>query len=196
MDNKELWKPIEQFKYIEVSSKGRVKRLAHKNKKERIQSEFAKDRDGYCRCTVTKLDGSYASVPVHRLVALAFIDNPDNKPSVNHIDGNRTNNNVENLEWVTARENVLHSYLFGGRKKCKNVPRNTLLTDFQINQIDYLRQFYTVNQIAKLFNIEYQSLKNIIHKKKQCEKLDNQQPSLYNSIYEEGSTTISRESKN
>ena len=195
MDNKELWKPIEQFKYIEVSSKGRVKRLAHKNKKERIQSEFAKDRDGYCRCSVMKLDGNYTSVPVHRLVALAFIDNPDNKPSVNHIDGNRTNNNVENLEWVTARENVLHSYLLGDRKKCKNVPRNTLLTDFQISQIDYLRQFYTVNQIAKLFNIEYQSLKNIIHKKKQCEKLDNQQPSLYNSIYEEGSTTISKESK-
>lgn len=195
MDNKELWKPIEQFKYLEVSSKGRVKRLAHKNQKERIQSEFAKDRDGYCRCTVFKLDGTYTSMPVHRLVAIAFIPNPENKSCVNHIDGDRTNNNVENLEWVTPKENVLHSYLYGDRKKCKNVQKNTLLTDFQINEIDNLRKLYTVNQIAKLFNIEYQSLKNIIHKKKQREKLDNQQPSLYNSIYEEGSTTISEESR-
>jgi len=195
MDNTELWKPIEQFLYLEVSSKGRVKRLAHNNKKERIQSEFAKDRDGYCRCTVYKPDGSYTSMPVHRLVAMAFIPNPENKPQVNHKDGNRTNNNVENLEWVTARENVIHSYISGNRKVCKIIPRNTILTDYQINEIDNLRKYYTVNQIAKLFNIEYQSLKNIIHKKKQCKKLDNQQPSLYSSIYEEGSTTISQESR-
>ena len=69
------------------------------------------------------------------------------------------------------------------------MPKRTLLTDFQISQINKLRELYTVNQIAKLFNIEYQSLKNIIHKKKQCERLDNQQPSVYNNIYE-GSETI------
>ena len=196
MDNTELWKPIEQFLYLEVSSKGRVKKLAHKNKKERIQSEFAKDRDGYCRCTVYKLDGTYTSIPVHRLVAMAFLPNPGNKSQVNHKDGNRTNNCVDNLEWVTPKENVRHSYLYGNRKICKQVSRNTILTDFQINEIDNLRNYYTVNQIAKLFNIEYQSLKNIIHKKKHNQKLDNQQPSLYNSIYEEGSTTISEESRN
>ena len=183
MDNKELWKPIEQFQYLEVSSKGRIKRLAHKNRAERIQSDFAKDRDGYCRCTVFRTDGTYTSMPVHRLVAMAFIPNPENKQCVNHIDGNRQNNSVENLEWVTPRENVIHSYKYGARKICKNVPRNTILTDFQINEIDNLRNYYTVNQIAKLFNIEYQSLKNIIHKKKQYERLDNQQPSDYNSIY-------------
>lgn len=90
---------------------------------------------------------------------------------VNHKDGNRTNNTLENLEWVTPRENVIHSFKFGERKKCKQVPRNTILTDFQIQQIDILRAIYTVNQMAKLFNIKYQSLKNIIHKKKQCERL-------------------------
>ena len=194
METKELWKPLEQFLYLEVSSKGRVKRLAHKNKKERIQSEFAKDRDGYCRCTVYKLDGTYTSIPVHRLVALAFLENPDNKTCVNHIDGDRTNNCVENLEWVTPKENVLHSFIYGKRKECKKVPRVTLLTDFQISQIDKLRELYTVNQISKLFNIEYQSLKNIIHKKKHRERLDNPQLSIYNNIYE-SSTTIPDGSK-
>ena len=153
-----------------------------------------KGDNGYCRCSVLKLDGTWTSQPVHRLVAKAFIPNVENKQAVNHIDGNRQNNKVENLEWVTPKENVIHSFRFGSRRECKQVPKRTLLTDFQISQIDILRKSYTVNQIAKLFNIEYQSLKNIIHKKKQCERLDNQQPSIYNSIYE-GSETIPNGSK-
>lgn len=180
----ELWKKVPGYKYIEVSNLGRVKRLAHGRRSTNIiQSAFAKDRDGYCRCSVMKDDGNYTQRCVHQLVALAFIENPNNKPHVNHIDGNRQNNIVSNLEWVTPRENVLHSYKYGNRRRCKQVPKNTLLTDYQISQIDTLRTLYTVNQISKLFNIEYQSLKNIIHKKKQCERLDNQQPSDYSSIY-------------
>ena len=194
MEVKELWKPLLEYKGIEVSSIGRIRKAANKRRKERILTEFPKDRDGYCRCSVQKLDGTWTSQPVHRLVAKAFIPNTENKQAVNHIDGNRQNNRVENLEWVTPKENVIHSFRFGLRKVCKQVPKKTILTDFQISQIDKLREFYTVNQIAKLFNIEYQSLKNIIHKKKQCERLDNQQPSIYNSIYE-GSETIPNGSK-
>ena len=194
MEVKELWKPLLEYKGIEVSSIGRIRKAANKRRKERILTEFPKDRDGYCRCSVQKLDGTWTSQPVHRLVAKAFIPNVENKQAVNHIDGNRQNNRVENLEWVTPKENVIHSFRFGLRKVCKQVPKKTILTDFQISQIDKLREFYTVNQIAKLFNIEYQSLKNIIHKKKQCERLDNQQPSIYNSIYE-GSETIPNGSK-
>lgn len=194
MEVKELWKSLEEYKGIKVSSIGRIWKAANKSRKERILTEFPKDKDGYCRCSVQKINGTWTSQPVHRLVAKAFILNPENKQAVNHIDGDRTNNKVENLEWVTPKENVIHSFRFGARKRCKQVPKKTLLTDFQISQIDKLRELYTVNQIAKLFNIEYQSLKNIIHKKKQCERLDNQQPSIYNNIYE-GSETIPNGSK-
>lgn len=190
----ELWKPLEEYRGIKVSSLGRVWKAANKSRKERILTEFPKDRDGYCRCSVQRLDGTWTSQPVHRLVAKAFIPNPENKQSVNHIDNNRQNNRVENLEWVTPKENVYYSFINGKRKFVKDVPRKTILTDFQVNQIDKLRELYTVNQLAKLFNIEYQTLKNIIHKKKQYERLDNQQPSIYNSIYE-GSETIPDGSK-
>jgi hypothetical protein len=183
MDTKELWKPIEYNPYMLISSKGRIKRLPHGKEKGRIQEDFFKDRDGYCRVNVLNKDGKYTNLPIHRLVALAFIENPDNKPHVNHIDGDRTNNTVENLEWVTPRENVLHSFKFGNRKICKEVPRTTILTDYQVSQIEFLRQYYSLNQLSKLFNISYTTLKNIVHKRKQCERLDNQQPSNYKSIY-------------
>lgn len=194
MEVKELWKPLLEYKGVEVSSIGRIRKAANKSRKERILTEFPKNRDGYYRCSVQKLDGTWTSQPVHRLVAKAFIPRTENKDVVNHIDGNRTNNRIENLEWVTPKENVIHSFKFGSRKTCKQVPKRTILTDFQVSQIGKLRELYTVNQIAKLFNIEYQSLKNIIHKKKQCERLDDQQPSIYTSIYE-GSETIPDGSK-
>ena len=194
MEVKELWKPLLEYKGIEVSSIGRIRKAANKSRKERILTEFPKDRDGYYRCSVQSLDGTWTSQPVHSLVAKAFIPRTKNRDIVNHIDGNRTNNRIENLEWVTPKENVIHSFKFGSRKICKQVPKKTILIDFQVNQIGKLRELYTVNQIAKLFNIEYQSLKNIIHKKKQCERLDDQQPSIYTSVYE-GSETIPDGSK-
>lgn len=192
MEIKEEWKSLPEYIGIEVSTLGRVRKNTRKHDNDVIE-EFCKDRDGYCRCTVQKLNGKYTSQPVHRLVAKAFIENPENKTCVNHIDNNRANNRVENLEWVTPKENVYHSFTKGARKKLKDVQRTTVLTDFQISQISKLRSLYTVNQLSKLFNIKYSTLKNIIRRVNN-RRLDNQQPSIYKDIYE-GSTTISQESK-
>lgn len=67
---------------------------------------------GYAHLSLTK-DGISKRVWVHRLVAEAFIPNPNNLPQVNHKDGNKANNNVENLEWCTIRDNLLHSFRIG-----------------------------------------------------------------------------------
>lgn len=191
MEIKEEWKSLPEYVGIEVSTLGRVRKNTHKFHNE-IISDFCKDRDGYCRCTVYYPNGKYTSKPVHQLVAKAFIPNPEHKTCVNHKDNDRTNNRVDNLEWVTPKENVYHSFLFGNRKKLKDVQRTTVLTDYQVSQIDNLRTMYSVNQISKLFNIKYTTLKNIIRRDKK--RLDNQQPSIYSDIYK-GSTTIPEGSK-
>lgn len=68
---------------------------------------------GYNCVTIKYLNGSQKVITVHQLVARAFILNPENKPQINHIDGNKKNNRVENLEWVTPRENLLHAFETG-----------------------------------------------------------------------------------
>lgn len=74
-----------------------------------------KTKHGYYRVRICKNDGIYHKA-VHRLVAETFIPNPENKPEINHIDGNPSNNNINNLEWVTRSENELHKYRTLNRK--------------------------------------------------------------------------------
>lgn len=71
---------------------------------------------GYMRTTIYNNSGVGVPFSVHRLVAKVFIPNPDNKPQVNHINGVKNDNRVENLEWVTASENGLHSFKNGFSK--------------------------------------------------------------------------------
>ena len=66
--------------------------------------------NGYLSVYVKNKDGKYRYCYVHRLVAQAFIPNPENKKEVNHLDGNKLNNCVDNLEWVTREENIRHAF--------------------------------------------------------------------------------------
>jgi len=82
------------------------------------------------------LDKFYA---LHRLVAEHFVANPDNLPQVNHIDGNRYNNTAINLEWCTARNNVLHAYSTGLKTNAGEINPISILTEGQVIQIWALR---------------------------------------------------------
>jgi hypothetical protein len=79
-----------------------------------------RNRDGYLRIQLYSVNGC-EFVSIHRLIAETFIPNPENKPFVNHIDGNKQNNRVSNLEWCTQKENIAHAWENG----LSNRPLNT-----------------------------------------------------------------------
>jgi hypothetical protein len=100
----ELWKPIENFENYEVSTSGRIKNTTT-NKILKLNN-----KGGYLSISLINSLGK-KSFKVHRLVALAFIQNLENKTDVNHMDKNKHNNNISNLEWNTRAENNLHGKL-------------------------------------------------------------------------------------
>lgn len=106
----EIWKEIEGTNgaYL-VSNLGRVKSLNFRMQKgvERVMTG-GKDEKGYVTVTIAVLKGRKTQ-KVHRLVAKAFIPNPKNLPEVNHIDGDKTNNCVDNLEWTNRKGNMSHA---------------------------------------------------------------------------------------
>lgn len=109
----EIWRDIKGYegKY-QVSNLGNVRSLMYHNAKgiKRISLlKPATDGKGYLRCALSK-NNILTTFKVHRLVAQAFIPNPNNYPQINHIDGNKKNNKVDNLEWCTNSINQIHAY--------------------------------------------------------------------------------------
>lgn len=109
--NKVSWRRVyidgDKTKY-KVSSDGRIKNT--ETKKELSTNTI--DRYWYCQICLSHKAKKYVRT-LHTLVARAFIPNPENKPQVNHKDGNKLNNNVSNLEWATNQENIIHAYKTG-----------------------------------------------------------------------------------
>jgi hypothetical protein len=116
-DTTELWYDLIGYEgYYQISNYGRVKalsRIAHKEgTKGRLLPEFiikqVLGKRGYYVVGLRSTDKTNKTKTVHRLIAIQFIPNPDNKPHVNHIDGNPLNNAIDNLEWTDNRENASH----------------------------------------------------------------------------------------
>jgi hypothetical protein len=132
METKEIWKDIEGYEGLyQVSNLGRIKSLNFKRSgKEGILK--SNPEGGYCAVTLShKRRGVFY---IHRLVATAFIPNPENKPEVNHINHNKRDNRASNLEWVTQSENCT-AYL-------KSQKRKDVIAEQQRRLEEYYRKKY------------------------------------------------------
>jgi len=135
MEN-EIWKDVKGYEgYYEVSNLGRVKRIGKTNC---LRSAITKD--GYEQVTLS-VNNKLKSYAIHRLVAIAFIPNPNNLPQVNHKDENKLNNYVENLEWCTQEYNLK----YGTARKRANI-KNT-------NRKDISKVVYQYSLEGELINI-------------------------------------------
>lgn len=145
-NSKNIYKAIEDFERLyEINSAGIIqsldrvvidKRWGTKKLKGGIKKSI-KNKYGYLRVNLHK-GGKPHFFNVHRLVALAFIPNPDNKPMVNHKDGNKINNDVSNLEWCTALENSKHATATGLHNVRGENNVTSKLTEKQVYEIRQL----------------------------------------------------------
>ena len=111
---KEIWKQVENFENYEVSNFGRV-RKNYKNGKVKYLKPMVTNK-GYL-CVELWKKSKRKRVKVHRLVAQAFIPNPDDLPQVNHKDLDKRNNHVDNLEFISNRDNCIHYHMNKHKKK-------------------------------------------------------------------------------
>jgi hypothetical protein len=175
MENqKEIWKTIDGYEGLyEISNLGRVKSLSriiqrdgifgNKKIKERIIKPSITN-GGYYRLNLinNKIKTSFS---IHRLLALYFLPNIYNKPQVNHINGIKTDNRIENLEWCTAKENINHAFKIGliiakngiNHNKCK-------LNTFEVLEIRENKN-NTLKEISKKYNISISVISKIKHNK-------------------------------
>lgn len=172
----EIWKPVKGYEdHYKVSDQGRVRSLDRIIKDKIGRTKFYKgqelsqfiDKSGYPMCTLWR-DSKGKNKTVHRIVAEAFIANPENKPQVNHKDGDKENNHVNNLEWVTNSENDLHAFEIGLRTVNRGSKSNLAkLTEEEVIEIRKLKKNgKTQRNIAKVFDISEGSVSQIVNRKR------------------------------
>ena len=167
------WKAIKGYEGLyEISNTGLVKALekrvdrgkCHRTWKSHIK-RYGVDNNGYLRVSLSK-EGVNKTHKVHRLVATAFISNPDKLPQVNHIDGNKQNNHVSNLEWCTQSDNMSHAYKNGLKRNDGEFNSQSKLTQEDVNHIRAVykprdKEFSTV-ALGKKYGVHRKTITRIV----------------------------------
>ncbi len=160
--------PIQENQHYGITRNGKVWSY-----RKNIWIHSHKNNSGYFMVWFKEKGKTYGRT-IHRLVAKTFIPNPENKAQVNHIDGKKENNNIDNLEWCTVGENHKHAWATGlktstiAHKKGarKNGKKTRLLTLEEANEIRdiYKKVMTTQRKLAKLYGVSFQTISKIIKK--------------------------------
>ena len=158
---KEIWKPVKGYEGgYEVSNLGRVRTCEGRcNGRKPIREGIlclGVSNDGYIRVRLS-MDGHTKCCLVHRLVAEAFIPNPNNLPQVNHKDENKSNNHVENLEWCTRNYNVNYGECIAKIKK--NQPHKKGVCQYDKDFV-LIAEFQSLHEAGKINGIIWQCIRD------------------------------------
>ena len=159
-----MWKTIKGFEDYEVNEFGDVK--SHKyNKEKLLRKRYT--QDGYIQYVLLK-NGINCTRRAHRLVAEAFIDNPEQKETVNHKDGDKTNNYYENLEWATKKEQMQHAYKLGLKRPLKGILNyNHILNEHEVIEIRKLykphNKEFGMKALAKKYGVSEPTINRVVH---------------------------------
>ena len=156
---KEIWKKIIGFEDYNISSIGRV----YSNKTNKILKQQP-SHNGYLRVCLYDSNHQQHTEIVHRLLAFSFIGEDKEKPQINHKNGIKQDNRLENIEWVTSKENIAHSWSTGLKKaqKGENHPSNKLKEKEVLQILHKYKQGITQRKIAEQFNICFQNVNSIV----------------------------------
>jgi len=171
----EEWKSISGYEgYYEVSNLGRVRSIERLVPHARYgttkqQSKILRPAidDGYFKVALSK-DRTLRSMRVHRLVAAAFVDNPNDYTEVNHKDGDKLNNQVSNLEWCTRSQNVKHAFdnnLLQAMRGVKNGNSKLSESDVLAIRSEYKYGKITLISLANKFGCSKRNVLDIVHKR-------------------------------